>query len=204
MTTESKRSHDVPFSLAATILVLAMLACNLPTLSNNPDQVTPDNGSGQGTPNPVQPASGVQASCLAGIIPGTTSRNEVVALLGEPAGTDTGTGVEVLFYSAKDRGQFNSIVLQNETVAMVSVNLGENDLQQWSTTQKEYGEPAQTTYSNYLQNTMTFIFPEKGLAFVADQAMDMVFIKQCFIPMNIDDYMNTWGKSLPTEDPFIE
>lgn len=204
MTTESRRSHDLSFFLAATMLVLAMLACNLPAQSNSTDQGTPANSSGQGTPNTTQPGGGALAACLAGIFPGATTRDEVVALLGEPAGTDNSTGVEVLFYSSPVRGQFNSIALQNETVAMVSVILGENDLLKWSTIQEEYGEPAHTTYSNYLQEAMTYIFPDRGLAFVADQAMDVVFIKQCFIPMSIDDYLKTWGVSLPTEDPFIE
>ncbi|HEY5271207.1 MAG TPA: hypothetical protein VII97_12800 [Anaerolineales bacterium] len=51
---------------------------------------------------------------------------------------------------------------------------------------------------------MTYIFPDKGLAFLADQAMDVVSIQECFIPMALEDYMKTWGKSLPAEDPFIQ
>ena len=204
MKTGSRRSHDLSFFLAASMLGLAMLACNLPAQSSSPDQGTPTNGSGQATPTSTQPGGEAQADCLAGIVPGATTRDEVVALLGEPAGTDNSAGVEILFYSSPVGGVFNSISLQNETVAMLSVILGENNLLNWSTIQEEYGEPIHTTYSNYLQGSMTYIYPEQGLAFVADKGMGVVFIKQCFIPMSIDDYLKTWGASLPTQDPFIE
>jgi hypothetical protein len=204
MKTGSRRSHDLSFLLAASMLGLAMLACNLRAQSNSPDQGTPTKGSGQATPTSTQPGGEAQADCLAGIFPGTTTRDKVVALLGEPAGTDKSAGVEVLFYPSPVGGVFNSISLQNETVAMLSVILGENNLLKWSTIQEEYGEPIHTTYSNYLQGSMTYIYPDQGLAFVAARGPDVVFIRECFVPMALADYMSTWGSSLPTEDPFTQ
>jgi len=194
MKTVSRRSHDLPFFLAATMLVLAMLACSLPTQSNSPDQ---------GTPTSTQPGSGGQAACLAGIFPGTTTRDEVVALLGEPVAVESEGDLETLLYASLLRGKFNSIVVQNQVVALVSMMVGEDNPLAWSAVKAQYGEPAHTAYSNYLQWSMTYIYPDQGLAFVASQGPDVVFIRECFVPMALEDYMNTWGKSLPVEDPYI-
>ncbi|MFA5873570.1 MAG: hypothetical protein WC832_06365, partial [Anaerolineales bacterium] len=62
----------------------------------------------------------------------------------------------------------------------------------------------QKNYTNYLQGSMTYIYPDKGRAFIADENADIVFTKQCFLPMSLEDYLNTWGKNLPSEDPFIQ
>jgi hypothetical protein len=221
MKMESRRSHDLPFFLAATLLLLAMLACNLPVQSNSPDQATPTHASGkstptnassqatpthasvQATPTSTQPDSAAQAACLAGIFPGTTSRDEVVALLGEPLAVEPEGDLEILLYASPLRGQFNSIVIQNQVVALVSIMVSEDNPLAWSAVKAQYGEPAQTTYSNYLQWSMTYIYPDQGLAFVAAQAPDVVFIQECFVPMPLEDYMNSWGKSLPVENPYI-
>jgi len=194
MKTGSRRSHDLSFFLAATMLVLVMLACNLPNQSNSPDQ---------GTPNSTQPGSGALAACLAGIFPGTTTRDEVVALLGEPLAVEPEGDLENMLYASPLRAQFNSIVIQNQVVALVSIMVGEDNPLSWSAVKAQYGEPAHTAYSNYLQWSMTYIYPDRGLAFVAAQGPDVVFIQECFVPMTLEDYMNTWGKSLPAENPFI-
>jgi hypothetical protein len=194
MKTGSRRSHDLPFFLAATMLGLAVLACSLPTQSN---------GQGLGTPTSTQPGGGAQAACLEGIFPGTTTRDAVVALLGEPVAVESEGDLETLLYASPLGGKFNSIVIQNRVVGLVSIVLGEDNPLAWSAVQAQYGEPAQTAYSNYLQGSLTYIYPDQGLAFVAAQAPDVVFIRECFVPLPLEDYMNTWGKSLPAEDPFI-
>ncbi len=207
MTTENRKNHKASSTIIPIFLVVMMCACNLPVL------LGPTSNSNSTQPAPstsTQPASSTATKsdnspdCLNGIQPGKTTKSEVISLMGEPAGTDDSTGVEVMLYDSPFKGQYNSIALQNETVVMLSEILGENDSQKWSAIQEEYGEPAHTTYSNYLQEAMTYIYPDNGLAFVADQAMDVVFIKQCFIPMSIDDYLKTWGAALPTENPFIQ
>jgi outer membrane protein assembly factor BamE (lipoprotein component of BamABCDE complex) len=203
MKTESRRNHDLSIFMAASMLVLAMLACNLPAQSNSPGQGTPANGSGQFTPNSTQLGSGALGACLAGIFPGTTTRDEVVALLGEPLAVEPEGDLETLLYASPLTRQFNSIVIQNQVVALVSIVMGEDNPLAWSAVKAQYGEPAQTAYSNYLQWSMTYIYPDRGMAFIASEGPDIVFIQECFVPMALEEYMNTWGKSLPTEDPYI-
>jgi len=91
-----------------------------------------------------------------------------------------------------------------QAVAQELRNAPEENPLAWSAIKAQYGEPAKTTYSNYLQWSMTYIYPDRGLAFVAAEGPDVVFIQECFIPMTLDEYMNTWGKLLPAENPFTE
>jgi len=203
MKTDTRSSRKASIFLLAGFLLLSMFACNLP----KPAASTSGATSPTSTNTTIPPASGNPAEasqCLDGIQPGSTTRAEALSLLGQPAGTDDSTSSEVLLYASPIKGQYNSLVLQNETVAMLSVVLSENELLQWSAILAEFGQPTKTTFSNYLQDAMTYIYPEQGLAFVADEGMGVVFIQQCFIPMSIADYLKTWGASLPTQDPFIE
>jgi hypothetical protein len=182
-----------------------MLACtcNLLNQPNGQGQSTATHGSGQATPNSTQPGNAAQAACLAGIIPGTTTRDEVVASLGEPLAVELEGDLETLLYASQLAGQFNSIVVQNQVVALVGIVLGEDTPLAWSAVKTQFGEPVHTTYSNYLDGSMTYIYPDQGQAFVASPESDVVFIRECFIPMALEDYLSTWGSSLPAEDPFI-
>ena len=187
----SRRNHDLSYIfLGVTMLASAMLGCTL-------------SGKANGTTSPSQPGGSSGGTCLAGILPGKTTREEVVALLGEPVAVETDGSLETLLYASSIYGQFNSVVIQDNLVRLVSAASSVDDPPAWSAIKKQYGEPAHTTYSNYQQGSMTYIYPDWGLAFIASQAPDLVYIQECFIPITLDEYMNTWGKLLPIEDPFI-
>jgi hypothetical protein len=190
MKTESRNNRDRLIFLAALALTLALLACKSITIEGFPPM-----------PNPG-PDSNSSDSCLKGIFPGKTARIEVLALLGNPLTTQPAGGQETMFYASAIYGQLNSIVVQNEVVTLVSVVQGEDNLLKWSEIKTQYGEPAHTAYTNYSEGSMIFAFPERGLSFIADETMDVVFIRQCFIPMSLDNYMLAYGNFLPAEDPF--
>lgn len=182
------RIHKLFVLVALVLIVIGLIACNLPFISKNTNS------------NPVSQSQ----DCLARIKPGKATRAETISLLGEPAGIEDYNGLEVLYYNASIGGQFNSVVLQNGTVVKVSVILGEKDANEWSAIKEEYGDPEHIAFSYYLQNSMTYIYAKRGLAFVADEMSDVIFIRECFESMKLDEYLETWGTELPNEDPFIE
>ncbi len=192
MKTGYRSSRDLSLVFAAGLLLLTALACSIPFQS-------------QGAPTsvPQQPAGEAPGACLPGIIPGTTTRDQLVSLLGEPLAVEPEGAFEDMLYSSPSQGQFNSVYIQDGVVVLVSIVTAGDSPLAWSAVEAQYGEPAHTTYSYYLQSAMTYIYPERGLAFIASQAPDIVYIRQCFAPMALDDYMTTWGQSLPAEDPFI-
>ena len=181
MTTENRKASSLSIACAVTILVAAMLACN--------------------TPIPKQASEVV---CYKGITPGQTKKADVLALLGDPTRTEQDGSNEILLYPSPYPKQFNTIVFQDQIVVLIDVVIGDEDALAFSAIKALYGEPVQKNYTNYLQGSMTYIYPDKGRAFIADENADIVFTKQCFLPMSLEDYLNTWGKNLPSEDPFIQ
>ena len=180
MTTENRKASSKSIVCAVTILVAAMLACNMP--------------------NP-KPAS--EVVCYQGITPGQTTRADVVALLGDPTRTEQDGANEILLYPSPHPRQFNTINVQDQIVVLLDIIMGDEEAMAFSAIKALYGEPGHIAYTNYLQGSMVYIYPDKGRAFIADENADIVFTKQCFLPMSLDDYLNTWGKDLPSEDPFI-
>ncbi len=175
MKTGSRSGRDLSIFLAAAVLGLAVLACSLPSRSNGQGQGTPPStppgsaAQGQDPPASTQPGGAAQSACLAGILPGTTTRDEVVALLGEPLAEESADGLATLLYASSSRGWFNSVVIQDQVVGLVSLLVGEDNPLAWSAVKAQYGAPAHTAYSNYLQGSMTYIYPDQGLSFIASQ-----------------------------------
>jgi hypothetical protein len=180
MLTEKKKASSLSLVGAVTTLAAVTLACNLLTPKPADDFV-----------------------CRKGITPGQTTKAEVLALLGNPARTEQDGTNEILLYPSPYPRQFDTIIVQDQTVVFMDVIIGDEDALAYSAIQALYGEPGHSTYSTYLQGSMNYIYPDKGRAFIADENADIVFTKQCFISMSLEDYLNTWGKNLPTKNPFI-
>ena len=197
------RKHNRTSILIAVVaLLFAMLACGKSTDISNDDKPTH-------TPESIQAEDNLQTNnssgdlCLKGITPGETSRVQVIDQLGEPLGSELDGEFETLIYSSSIPRQYHSIVIQNDQVIFISVILDEDETRlSWSDVIEEYGTPQGTTYSNYMDGSMTYIYPYAGQAFVANPENDAVFIRQCFKPMILSEYMNSWGTNLPTENPF--
>ncbi len=181
MKTGNRKASSLSIACAGTMLVAAMLACN--------------------TPIP-KPAS--EVVCYEGITPGQTTKGQVIALLGDPMSIGQEDINEILLYPSSFPRMFNTIILQNQVVVFMDVLVDAENALAYSAIKALYGEPGQITYTTYLQGSMTYIYPDKGRAFIADENADVVFTKQCFLPISLEDYMNTWGKNLPSEDPFIQ
>ncbi|MCX6053413.1 MAG: hypothetical protein NTZ74_00575 [Chloroflexi bacterium] len=204
MKTVFRKRHDLPIILVVILLLLAMLACGETGKSNTSSTSTPTHGSNLSNPDSNQTGSRTRLDCLAGITPGKTTRTEVIALLGEPLASEPDGDFETLLYASPFPRQYNSITIQNQVVVLLSEVLDEGNSLSLSAILAEYGKPAQKTYSHYLQGSKTYIYPDRGQAIIASAEVDAVFIQQCFVPMALEEYMNSWGKSLPAEDPFTK
>lgn len=148
-------------------------------------------------------STGNITGCLQGIVPGTTTRDQVIALLGEPASSQQEGKVENLLYPSMYSGQFNSISVQGGIVGRVSVVLGHDQTLKWSAVKSILGKPAQALFTDYSEGSLVYMYPDKGWTFTADESINLVYLRECFVPMSLADYLNSWGKDLPTENPFI-
>ncbi len=205
--------------LCLAAMLLAVLACNIPALSiGSPESAPTAPATAQAatiapppTTQAVPPSqpevstmSGAASSdtCMLTIYPGKSTRADVVAIMNEPNGVDQQGSLETMRYPSEMKGQENTFLLENQVVVNVVIIDSEDQLKAWSEMKSLYGEPAHTAYSNYLPGSLTFAYPEKGLAFIADETMDVVFIRQCFVPMTLEDYLAKYGMFLPAENPF--
>lgn len=153
---------------------------------------------------PITEVSTLKADCIDGIFPGKSSKQDVISVLGEPLEIGQNGSFDNLIFNSPINGLYNEIVLQNQAVSQVSIILAEGDPLTWSSVKEQYGDPAYTSYSTFLQSSRFYIYPEQGISFTADEEMDIVFIKECFIPMSLDNYLKFYGASLLAEDPFIQ
>lgn len=218
-----KKNHKPAIWIIITIIMIT-LGCNLSGQSQNSSQDTdtpPENPTQEieaqaeiptleaTSPNMLPSQSSpsdnnYRADCLAGIFPGQTSRTDVIALLGEPFAAQQEGSNEALQFTSPMRGQYNTVYLLNHVVDWVSIVLAEDDPLTWSAIKAQYGEPVHTAYSDYLQGSRNFAFPEQGLNFIADPDLDAVFIQECFVPMSLEDYTEAYGDFLPQEDPYTK
>ena len=181
------------FYTAAFAVIFATLACQVAGYTINL------------TDEPAAPSSSgstVGAECIKGIVPGKTTKEEAMTLLGYPLAAQPEGNLEVLQYASPTYGQLNSVAIQNGVVVLVSIVQAEDQPLAWSTVNAQYGAPSNTAYSDYMTGSKTHAFPDHGRAFIVDENMDVVLIQQCFIPMSLENYMLTYGNFLPTEDPF--
>jgi hypothetical protein len=186
-------------------LVLAMAACGSstdlnPTPTNQPahdTQAAP--ATGAPTTQPAFPAD----ACFTDILPGSTSRDDVVRLLGEPTTTYSEDTKENLGYPSFIAGMDDFLVIENNLLVLAS-KLMEPAEMSLTRLKELLGEPEKITYSNFMMGTQTYLYPQQGLTFIVETESDQVLFQECSVPMSLDDYMTKWGAELPLEDPFTE
>ena len=199
MTTASGNPERLLVLAALCTLVLAVISCGgttslTPTL---PVQSTAVNQT------PANLAAFPADACFSGIIPGQTTRADVISVKGEPIFAQEDNGKETLGYPSYIEGTQDVIVIENGNVVLVGMLLNP-DVFNLSRLKELLGEPDQVTYSNYMMGTRTYLYPLQGLVFVVQPEADLIFYQECVVPMSLEQYMTTWGKELPLKDPYIE
>lgn len=138
-----------------------------------------------------------------GIIPGKTTRAEVVKILGEPAETRQANNLDWYGYPTQDDMFYNGIGFdQNDIVTAMLIHVFSEENYLLSNAQAEFGEPEKITYSEYAQGTKTYIFASKGAALTAYEDSGVVVEKLYFVPLSLDEFMDTYGRNLPLDNPY--
>lgn len=196
--------------LALSLILLALTACNLGASASPTDPPPVDEPTAE-VAAPVEPTTSAVSTaivCFPGIVPGQTTRDEVIAVLGEPdginpAGEEMPASLESLAYPSSVEGLNDVVLLQDGKVLLAGKGLDSDSL----TVRKVkelYGEPEQITFSYFMMEALTYLYPSKGLSFIVQPEGDLVLYQQCVAPMPLEQYMSTWGASLPLEDPYTE
>ena len=203
MKTASRKNPKTPMALWIIFSTLPLLlAClgsqSLGSTSQNGTTTDPESieDQGQGLPHSFA------QTCLGGIVPGVTTRDEVIAKLGHPSVIENEGHVETLFYTSSAKGIFNFVLVENEVARYTSNLLGEDDTLRLSGILEQLGEPEHRSYSLFVAGSRTYVYPQQGILFIADPLMDSVFIQECFTPQDLARFLATYGQNLPEENPY--
>ena len=174
-------------------LCVLMVACGTPQSEGASPTMT--------VPEIKQPQHA--SPCFAGITPGTSTRQDVINQLGEPLKTSVDEqGIENLIYASSLDVLPNSVLIQQDKVVLIGKLVKEEGLQ-LSAWIAQYGEPEQMTYSFLAQHTKTYLYPQYGFSVIVSETQDTIIRVQCFVPMTLQEYLDSWGSELPLEDPYI-
>jgi len=194
--------------LPILIALLAALSLTLACGATTGTATQPPNGEPAETPA-QQPTEEKPAPvenplpCYPGIFVGQTSHDDVLSTLGQPLDDFMDEDVNIVMYTSEIPYFFNSLLLKNDQVALINVSrVDEANPLTLSRVKSLFGEPEQITFSEFEMGSHTYIYATRGVSFIVNSSLDLVFYQQCFLSMSLDEYMNSWGQELPLEDPF--
>lgn len=141
-------------------------------------------------------------TCLPEIVPGETSRTEVIQLLGEPLASEIAEdGSETLSFTSDVEFIPNAVLIM-EDIAQSTSALNRDESLTLPAIQEKFGEAEEITYSYFSQGTLTYLYPQQGFAVIAEPEGGQVYWMECYVPMYLEDYMSGFGSALPMEDPY--
>ncbi|PKO02543.1 MAG: hypothetical protein CVU43_07290 [Chloroflexi bacterium HGW-Chloroflexi-5] len=183
-------------TLGITMAFLAIFASMLACGSSDNNLNSSNNDSYDDT----EAGNEASAECIDGLIIGETTRDEIIEQYGDPLNAGDEDAYETMLYYSDFPGQYSSVIVEDEVVIMANFILEDGNDLGLSYVLSMFGDPQETTFSNYLQGSLTYLYPNQGKALVASPETDVVFIYQCFEPMSLKRYMDTWGRNLPTDN----
>ena len=146
-----------------------------------------------------------------GITPGVTTEQQLVALWGQPSRKEQIGEFTWYAYPTRHGGEAwpDAAYVADGIVQMAteSVDVSVKPYTSLSIFVARYGDPRKVTWTALLPQARTFVFPESGIAVVADHWGEpperyRVWKIYYFVPMSLDSYMRIWGKLLPKENPY--
>ena len=141
------------------------------------------------------------------IVPGLTTKQEVIAKLGSKLKRKMKDGYEhlIYIYDPKHDIEGDVIVSINEKGIVERLNhradLKQNgaDINYWL---QKYSDPEVLTYSNYYYGVFEYIYPSRGVWFRTNGAVILTWFY--FQPVSAKIFLETIGKEFPIENPYME
>lgn len=138
----------------------------------------------------IKPSPTPGAASWTGILPGKTTTNDATKILGTPIASSG----NVLDFQSKSPTENNKITSENGKVVFIRHVIAKGD--NTSTTQITdlYGAAPIRLYgpdSNGGEDL--YVYPDKGVAYLANQPKEYVFEIWYFEPMSVNDFIQKWA-----------
>lgn len=133
-----------------------------------------------------------------GIVPGSSSIQQVEKTLGQPIKIERVEGKTIYLYPSEIENWPNQIFVseQNNKTEGVKRFFPPKE-ENYSFFINKYGNPDKELFGPHSQSGFSvFVFLEKGLAIVANKKSDLVLEIWYFSPTTLEEFLASWGKNL--------
>ena len=147
------------------------------------------------TPTPVQNSNPVtKPADLSAIVPGTTTREEVIGKLGMPIKNIQTAGDETLSYNSTNKNLDSQIIIEKGVVVLVKEMVSYSDTKKVSGISKKYGVAIYSLFGpNSAGGSKLYIYPDKGIAYIGNPEFDALEEIWYFVPTSINDFKKKWA-----------
>lgn len=144
----------------------------------------------QATPLPSAPSWN-------GVLPGKTTVDQILSLVGKPESEESQNGRTELEIKRNGDGPPHSIITQGNTVKLVKDRVLTGNL---DTFKEKYGEPENQYWGEHQKvGFKTYVWTKNGIAVVAHNLDGAVFEVWYFEPTTLENFLSNFGKNLSVE-----
>jgi len=135
--------------------------------------------------------------------PGMSTKEDVINKLGEPQTVEISEDGEILEYPTQNESMPNYVVMKGGVVQYTTMFLPAEERECLAEIVQKYGEPEKITYSSFMRGAKTYVYATQGITLIVNKKTGVVYEKESYTPMSLDEYMRTLGKNLPLDNPYI-
>jgi len=139
------------------------------------------------------------------IIPGQTTKIEVINKLGNPLEEKAESFGQIMTYDSGIKALPNTIIYDTTTGKVSGTLITVSDKAQAENFYQEMlklGKPEKIMYSKYLQFSKIYIFAQKGISYSANETTKTVDAIHYFQPTTLDKYLSQFGGFFSEDNPY--
>ena len=140
--------------MAFLAIFASMLACG--SSDNNL------NSSNYESYDDTEAGNEASAECIDGLTIGETTRDEIIEQYGDPLNACKEDAYETMLIYSDFPEQYSFIVVKEGVVVMANLILEDGNDLGLSYVISMFGDPQETTFSHYLQGSLTYLYPNLG------------------------------------------
>jgi hypothetical protein len=131
---------------------------------------------------------------LSSIIPGTTTKEDVLTVLGKPLKSSVDGTTETLNYSSTNKNLDSQIITDSGVVVFIKEFVSVNNKTKVSEITNNYGLSNYSFFGpDYAGGNKLYVYPSKGIAYIGDPKFDYIEQLWRFIPTTIEDFRGKWA-----------
>jgi len=134
------------------------------------------------------------------VVPGKSTKEEVIAKLGNPVKEETGKNL--LEFKSTAPGKPHQILLEGDKVSLIKETVTLEDKKTVNDIKKVYGEPKYVLYGpRYIAGFHLFVYPEKGIAYIGQEQSGVLLEVWYFYPTTLEEFIKKFAPDYSKTPP---